>query len=94
MNSINNAAHKYQLSDPDEYFVHHMSDFEHSRHKAYGMSDAEQMAALLAVSAFDGECKNAVASKNKNYIVIMPFFGGVANSLVSICTRCFRFVFC
>lgn len=65
------------MLDPDAYFVHHMSMFEHLNHKKYGFAEAKNKTLVMSRAAFAGECDNLVISKTKEYVALVPFFGGL-----------------
>ena len=68
---------KFQLSDPDAYFVHHMSMFEHLLHKKHGFDVAANASQIMSHAAFHGECDNVNISTTKQYLVLIPFYGGL-----------------
>ena len=65
------------MADPDAYYVHHMSMFEHLNHKKYGFSVAKNKTLILSQNAIKGECENLVIGKSKEYIALVPFYGGL-----------------
>lgn len=71
------AKFKFQVSDPDCYYVHHMSMFEHVLHKAYGFEIAKNRTLTMSRAAYEGECGNLQASKENNYLTLIPFYGGL-----------------
>jgi len=70
------AQLKFQVQDPDAYFVHHMSMFEHLNHKTHGFAVAKNKTLVMSRAAFAGECDNLVINKSKDYVALVPFFGG------------------
>lgn len=88
------------MSDPDAFYVHHMSMYEHQIHKKYGFAEAKNKTLIMSKAAFKGECENLKISKTKEYVALIPFYGGLppgvtkdltvksigqGNSLVSVC---------
>lgn len=74
---FDSAKLKFQLSDPDAYFVHHMSMYEHFNHKKFGFEVAKNKTLIMSRAAVEGECENLVVSKTKNIVAFIPFFGGL-----------------
>jgi hypothetical protein len=98
------AKLKFQISDPDAYYVHHMSMFEHVLHKAYGFEVAKNKTLIMSRAAFHGECDNLIAFPEEKFVALIPFYGGLppnvtkdlsvksigqGNSLVSCCKHYF-----
>jgi hypothetical protein len=81
--SFDQARLKYQVSDPDAYFVHHMSMYEHVNHKAYGFADAKNKSLILAKASLHGECGSLAISKEQEYMAFIPFYGGTFYVLTS-----------
>jgi hypothetical protein len=54
-----------------------MSMFEHLNHKTYGFEIAKNKTLTMSRAAFKGECENLVISKTKEYIALIPFYGGL-----------------
>ena len=72
------AALKFQVSDPDAYYVHHMSMFEHLIHKKFGFETAKNKTHLMSTMAFKGECVDRLAISNTTeYVALIPFYGGL-----------------
>jgi hypothetical protein len=72
------APYKFQLSDPDAYYVHHMSMFEHLIHKKQGFQEAQNKTLIMSKSAIIGECgKHLSISTTTEYLALIPFFGGL-----------------
>jgi hypothetical protein len=79
-NVYDKAKLKFQISDPDAYFVHHMSMFEHLHHKKYGFEVAKNVTLMMSKAAFRGECGNLTTNgmtNETNYIALIPFYGGL-----------------
>ena len=55
-NIFDRAKQKYQMGDPYDYYVHHMSMFEHLLHKKYGFEVAKNRTQTMSNLAFQGEC--------------------------------------
>ena len=78
---------KFQMSDPDTYFVHHMSMYEHLLHKKYGFDIASNKSRTMSLAAFEGECKNETSIKlmhrgsgrgdRAEYLTLVPFYVGL-----------------
>ncbi len=75
--SFDKSKLKFQLSDPDAYFVHHMSMYEHFLHKKVGFAIALNKTIVMSQAAFKGECENLHVSERKEYIALIPFYGGL-----------------
>jgi hypothetical protein len=75
--SFDKAKFKFQLGDPDAYYVHHMSMYEHLLHKKYGFEVAKNKTLILSKTAMNGECSNLQLSRAKNILAIIPFYGGL-----------------
>lgn len=71
------AKLKFQLSDPDAYYVHHMSMYEHYLHQKQGFDVAQNKTLIMSKAAFAGECANLTVSKLKSAISFIPFYGGL-----------------
>lgn len=72
------APLKFQVSDPDAYFVHHMSMFEHLIHKSSGFESAKLKTNIMSMEAYKGECVyNLSISSTTEYIAFIPFYGGL-----------------
>lgn len=67
---------KFQLADPDAYYVHHMSMYEHLLHRKFGYEVAQNRTLVLSQSALEGECSNLKIRPSKEYLALIPFFGG------------------
>jgi hypothetical protein len=80
-NIFDKAKLKFQFSDPDSYFVHHMSMYEHLLHKKSSFDIAKQKSEILSNAAFHGECYNlSTTTFNVNtmdYLSLIPFYGGL-----------------
>eukprot|EP01036_Dinobryon_divergens_P031463 gene31463-40863_t len=86
-NIFDRAQWKFQLSDPDAYFVHHMSMFEHLNHKKYNFSVASRKTVVMSRAAFRGECDGLSVALSqpaglsprgsREYVALVPFFGGL-----------------
>jgi len=72
------ATLKFQIGDPDAYFVHHMSMFEHLIHRKFGFQEAQNKTLIMSKAAVKGECgKNLTISNTTEYLSIIPFYGGL-----------------
>lgn len=93
--TFHKAALKFQLSDPDIYYVHHMSMYEHFLHKKTNFSYSKNMSELMSQSAYRGECfskspsphsekivSNHIHEKSQ-YLAIIPFYGGLPPNVTS-----------
>ncbi len=75
---IFDTAHlKFQIGDPDAYFVHHMSMFEHLLHKKKGFDVAKTKTLTMSELAFIGECNDLKPQNTREFIGIIPFYGGL-----------------
>jgi hypothetical protein len=73
---ISDKAHyKYQFLDPEAYYVHHMSRFEHSVHRSKGLDTAKELTLILSTNAFNNECSDLSDVGDPSYFVIIPFYG-------------------
>lgn len=77
MDRFDRAQWKFQLSDPDAYYVHHMSMFEHLNHKKYNFTIANQKTLIMSRAAINGECEGLQISKSTEYFALVPFYGGL-----------------
>lgn len=75
--SFDKAKMKFQLSDPDAYYVHHMSMFEHLIHKKHGFETAQNKTLIMSKAAYAGECSNVKINTNQQYVALIPFYGGL-----------------
>jgi hypothetical protein len=71
------ARYKFQISDPDAYYVHHMSMFEHLIHKREGFMVARNKTDLMSRAAMNGECEGLKVNPTREYLALVPFFGGL-----------------
>lgn len=76
-NIFDKSQLKFQLSDPDAYYVHHMSMFEHLLHKKHGFEVAKNRTSVLSSAALKGECSNLTISATQEYLALIPFYGGL-----------------
>lgn len=67
---------KFQVADPDAYFVHHMSMYEHLLHRKVGYDIAQNRTFILSQSAMKGECGSLKIRPSQEYLAIIPFYGG------------------
>jgi hypothetical protein len=67
---------KFQVADPDAYFVHHLSMYEHLLHRKVGYNIAQNRTLILSQSAMEGECGGLKIRPSQEYLAIIPFFGG------------------
>lgn len=68
----------FQVADPDAYYVHHMSMYEHLLHKKEGYSSALNKTLILSQTAMKNECGRKLhINKNKQYLAFIPFYGGL-----------------
>jgi hypothetical protein len=75
--SFDKGQYKFQLADEDAYFVHHMSMYEHLNHKKVGFEIAKNKTLIMSKAALKGECDNLVISKSREYLGLVPFYGGL-----------------
>jgi hypothetical protein len=76
-NIFDKAKLKFQLSDPDAYYVHHMSMYEHFIHKKEGFDAAQNRTKILSEAALAGECMNLTVSDSEDFMSFIPFYGGL-----------------
>jgi hypothetical protein len=71
-------AEKFHLENPDAYFVHHLSAFEHDLHKSRGFDYAKNQTLKLTNAAVIGEC-SSLSEKEfpTSMIAFIPFYGGL-----------------
>ena len=75
---ISDVAHyKWQFLDPNAYFVHHLSMYEHVIHRKLGIVIAKTRTLELSTAAFNGECANLQSVGSLSYIALIPFYGGL-----------------
>lgn len=77
MYRFDRAKLKFQLSDPDAYFVHHMSMYEHLLHKKYGFAEAHNKTMIMSKIALQTECTNLSIRPTTQYVSLIPFYGGL-----------------
>lgn len=71
------AKLKFQLSDPDAYFVHHMSMYEHLLHKKHGFGVAQNKTLIMSKMALKTECSGISIKNTTQYLALIPFYGGL-----------------
>jgi len=78
-------SNAYQLEDLDSYFVHHLSQYEHSIHSTHGFEKSTQKVGQLSRSAFDGECSKEEFQQihNADYVALIPYYGGLPPNITS-----------
>lgn len=54
-----------------------MSMYEHLNHKKFGFEVANNKTIKLSLAAFNGECSTLQVSKSKEYMALIPFYGGL-----------------
>ena len=67
---------KFQVADPDAYYVHHMSMYEHLLHRKHGYEVAQNKTSILSYAALKGECEGLNISSSLEYLALIPFYGG------------------
>lgn len=77
------AHFKFQVSDPDAYYVHHMSMYEHLQHKKFGFDVAKEKTLTMSQAAFHGECDRINISESREFLAIIPFYGGLPPNVTS-----------
>lgn len=65
------------MSDPDAYYVHHLSRYEHFLHEKYGFDVAHNRTRIMSEVAYAGECGNLTISPVHNAVAFIPFYGGL-----------------
>lgn len=93
-NIFDGAKHRkaYQYTDPENYYVNHMSMYEHWYHKKYSFGEAARQTYLMANRSYHGECMGLwdkdfnnepgylepmVPSKSTEFLALLPFYGGL-----------------
>ena len=76
-NVFDKAKFKFQLGDPDAYYVHHLSRFEHLVHRKSGFDDAQRRTLILSETAMAGECGNLTINPSNDFLALIPFYGGL-----------------
>ena len=71
------AMYKFQMIDPDSYFVHHMSMFEHHLHKKYDLETSRNKTLIMSQAAFHGECDHVKLNDRREFMAMVPFYGGL-----------------
>ena len=71
------AQKKFQVADPDAYYVHHMSMYEHHIHRKLGFETAQRETLILSKAAQKGECNNLKVRPTSEFMALIPFFGGL-----------------
>ena len=71
------AVFRYITADIDSYYVNHMSEYEHSVRKKYGLDAAQNQSSVLAAAALEGECSNLVVNPSREFLALIPFYGGL-----------------
>jgi hypothetical protein len=51
--------------------------FEHLIHKKYGFEEAKNRTLILSKAALAGECAHLQVSRSKEYLALIPFYGGL-----------------
>ena len=87
-NIFDKAKLKFQFSDPDAYFVHHMSMYEHLLHKKASFDEAKRKSEILSNVAFQSECFNLTRYEvhspvKDSYLTLVPFYGGLPPNVTS-----------
>jgi hypothetical protein len=54
-----------------------MSMYEHFLHKKVGFATALNKTITMSQTAFKGECEDMRSSDRKEYIALIPFYGGL-----------------
>ena len=67
---------KFQVADPDSYYVHHMSMYEHLVHMRESYEVAQNKTSILSYAALKGECEGLNISSSLEYLALIPFYGG------------------
>lgn len=75
-NIFDKAKLKFQLADPDAYYVHHMSMYEHFVHRKEGFDEAQRRTLILSKAALAGECGNLTVNDSTEFVSLIPFYGG------------------
>ncbi len=54
-----------------------MSMYEHLNHKKHGFDVSVNKTLRLSQAAFAGECEGLQVSRTKEYMALVPFYGGL-----------------
>jgi hypothetical protein len=71
-------ANSYQLRDENDYFVNHMSQYEHNTRKKFGYEKAEKMVEEMSNAAVASECVAELTTRgyHNTSLAVIPFYGG------------------
>jgi hypothetical protein len=71
----------FQMSDPDAYYVNHLSEYEHLlRKKTHNLTMTLAMEAAMSGAAAQGECATLPMYRGDalpGFLALMAFYGGV-----------------
>lgn len=75
---ILSSDHAFQFDDDNQFFVNHLSGYEHLTRKEYGYNISLKNASAISKSAISKECELATSSTAwSSVLAILPFFGGL-----------------
>lgn len=67
---------RFQFRSPKDYYVNHMSAYEHGTRKNQGYNVSETKTLQFSTAAKVGECGGVGTDFNPNTLAILPFYGG------------------
>lgn len=69
---------RFQFRDAKDYFVNHMSAYEHGNRKKLGYNESEAKTLIFSNAAKTGTCATPVMGNefDQNTLAILPFYGG------------------
>jgi hypothetical protein len=70
------STHVFQLSDPDLYYVNHMSAYEHAVMHKHGYEVAENRTMIMSQAAILSECSSLSTISHNSFLSLIPFYGG------------------
>jgi hypothetical protein len=75
-NAMSACRKRFQFRGPKEYFVNHMSAYEHGTRKKQGYNISEAKTLVFSTAAKGGECSAVGAEFDPNTLGVLPFYGG------------------
>lgn len=82
-NTIGTSRFKLHFSNPQLFYVHHLSSYEHEIHDHEGIDVARKKTIELSKAARAGECQDFLASGDQQFIAFIPFYGGLPPNVTS-----------
>ena len=75
-NAMSAFRKRFQFRSPKDYYVNHMSAYEHGTRKKQGYNVSEAKTVIFSTAAKNGECGAVGDDFNPNTLGILPFYGG------------------